>query len=68
MERVEMAIAITTAVDSKGKIGQLASRDFPVLESLAWSQQSIHFCWAIREVLDQRRTLAVAKVPGTQGT
>jgi hypothetical protein len=66
MERVEMAIAITTAIDSKGKIGQWANRDFPVLGSLTWSQQSIDFCWAIRKVLDQRRTLAVAKVPGTQ--
>jgi hypothetical protein len=66
MERVEMAIAITTAIDSKGKIGWWASRDIPVLGSLAWCQQRIDLCWAIGKVLDQRRTLAVAKLPRTQ--
>jgi len=65
-----MSIAITTAIDSKGKVGKWASRDIPVLESLAWCQRCIDFCWATRylKVLDQRRTLAVAKLPDTQST
>jgi hypothetical protein len=61
-------IAITTAIDSKGKIEQWASRDFPVLGSLAWCQQCIDFCWAIKKVLDQRHTLVVVKLLGTRGT
>ncbi|KAF8497736.1 hypothetical protein F5888DRAFT_1889379 [Russula emetica] len=50
----------------QGKIGWWASRDIPVLGSLAWCQQRIDLCWAIGKVLDQRRTLAVAKLPRTQ--
>jgi hypothetical protein len=70
MERVEMAIAITAAIDSKGKIGQwaLASPDIPILGSLAWCQQRINCCRAITKVLDQRRMLAVAKLPGSRST
>jgi hypothetical protein len=68
MERVEMTISITTAIDSKGEIVWWESRDFPVFGSLAWCQQCIDFCWAIAKVLDQRRTLAVAKLPDTRST
>ena len=70
MERVEIAIEITAAIDSKGKIGQWASPDIPVLQggSLACCQQCINCCRAITKVLDQGRMLAVAKLPGTRST